>query len=79
MSLSEHYATTFISLWIREAAGGVWGRGGWGVLDFKKRLLKGCGPPRFAFEIIPSLIFISAEHVKLVSLGSVSEGNKLEK
>lgn len=37
----------------------------WGEGLFK-RVLKGCEPP-FAFEIIPSLIFISAEHVKHVS------------
>lgn len=32
-----------------------------------KRVLKGCEPP-FAFEIIPSLIFISTEHVELYTL-----------
>lgn len=37
-----------------------WGEG------LLKRVLKGCEPP-FAFEIIPSLIFISTEHVKHVS------------
>lgn len=36
-----------------------WGEG------LLKRVLKGCEPP-FAFEIIPSLIFISTEHVKHV-------------
>lgn len=38
----------------------------WGEGLFK-RVLKGCEPP-FDFEIIPSLIFISAEHVKHVSV-----------
>lgn len=36
-----------------------WGEG------LLKRVLKGCEPP-FAFEITPSLIFISTEHVKHV-------------
>lgn len=39
-------------------------RSGEGLL---KRVLKGCEPP-FAFEIIPSFIFISTEHVKHVHL-----------